>query len=468
MTFLSSFKMRLGNNAVITSPEEMSPFLKDWRGHYDSICEAVLLPANTEEVAWIAGFCTEHHIPVTPQGGNTGLVGGSVANGGVILSLSRMNKIRSFDTENASMVVEAGCTLAAVQSHADSQGLLFPLSLASEGSCQIGGNLSTNAGGTAVLRYGNARDLVLGLEVVLADGHIWNGLLDLRKNNAGYDLKHLFLGSEGTLGIITAASLKLFSKPRTQVTALIACTHLRQCTILFQNLKDLFGETLTAFEYWPHFGMELVLRHIPQASNPFDTLHPAYCLVELSSSLHNAPLETNLQNMFEDAIGKNAIQDATIASSFAQAKALWLLRESLSEAQSREGPSLKHDVSVPLSKIPDLVERGERACLDIMPDVRPCIFGHLGDGNLHFNLSAGVHVTTPAQKADFMAKWPLFQRVVHDLVTDMHGSIAAEHGIGLQKRDELKIYSSQISYNLMKALKKTLDPENILNQGKVI
>ncbi len=455
---------RLGAAHVRTDPDEIALHLREERGLYHGSALAVVRPGSSEEVAAVVRECAAAGVAIVPQGGNTGLVGGGVPYGGIVLSLARLNRIREVDAVNATMVVEAGCVLADVQKAADEVGLLFPLSLPSEGSCRIGGNLATNAGGTAVLRYGNARELALGLEVVLADGRIWNGLTALRKDNTGYDLKNLFMGSEGTLGIITAAVLKLFPGIRSRATAFVGLASPGDALKLFERLRAAAGAELTAFEYMPHFALEIVLRHHTAAVKPLAGEHHSYALIELASPQQDADLTSIFEEVIGGAIEDGFVEDATIASSDAQRLALWDLRERLSEVQRFEGGSIKHDVAVPVSRVAEFVERASAACEAEMPGVRVCAFGHFGDGNIHFNLSQPVGM----DKGAFLATWETFNRIVHDIVREMHGSISAEHGIGLIKRDELPHYKDPVALDLMVTLKRALDPENILNPGKVL
>jgi FAD/FMN-containing dehydrogenase len=461
---LDELAAHLGSGQVLVEPSALAPHLVEERRLYRGSAIAVVRPRDTEEVAFVVAQCAKHGVPVVPQGGNTGLVGGGVPFGGVVLSLGRLSRIREIDPVNATITAEAGCTLQSVQQAAAAVDRFFPLSLASEGSCQIGGNLSTNAGGTAVIRYGNARDLVLGLEVVLADGRVWNGLKGLRKDNSGYDLKNLFVGSEGTLGIITAAVLKLLPMPRARVTALVGCASPHHALQVFDRLRASAGDALTAFEFMPRFALEMVLKHAPGAVRPLAGDHPSYALIELSSPDPDANLAEELETILAQAIEDNLLEDATIAASEAQNRGLWHLRESMSEVQEREGGSIKHDVSVPVSRVAEFIDKATEACEAAMPNVRVCAFGHFGDGNIHFNLSQPVGM----DKAAFLRHWKRFNRLVHDIVASMNGSIAAEHGIGLIKRDELLLYKDPVAIDLMRTLKRALDPENILNPGKVV
>jgi FAD/FMN-containing dehydrogenase len=461
---IARLRERLGDVHLKTAADDLALHIREERGLYQGHALAVARPGDTAEAAFVVAACAEAGVPVVAQGGNTGLVGGGVPYGGVVLSLARLNRVRAVDPVNATMVVEAGCILADVQAAARAHDLLFPLSLPSEGSCRIGGNLATNAGGTAVLRYGNARELVLGLEVVLADGRVWNGLTALRKDNTGYDLKHLFMGSEGTLGIITAAVLKLFPPPQARATAFVGLASPEAALALFDRLRREAGERLTAFEYLPRFALDIVLKHAPGSVDPLGEPHHSYALIELQSPKADADLATALEEALGPAMEDGIVDDATIASSDAQRAALWTLRERLSDTQRHEGGSIKHDVSVPVSRVADFITEASEACEAAMPGVRVCAFGHFGDGNIHFNISQPVGM----DKAAFLATWERFNRIVHDLVREMDGSISAEHGIGLIKRDELALYKDPVALDLMHKLKAALDPGNILNPGKVL
>ncbi|HYI90272.1 MAG TPA: FAD-binding oxidoreductase [Beijerinckiaceae bacterium] len=462
--FLDALVSRLGAAHVLTEAADMAAHLVEERGLYRGTALAVVRPRDTAEVAFAVGECARAGVPVVAQSGNTGLTGGGVPYGGVVLSLSRLDRIREIDAVNATVTAEAGCILKNVQDAASAADCLFPLSLASEGSCRIGGNIATNAGGTGVLRYGNTRDLVLGLEVVLADGRVWNGLKGLRKDNAGYDLKNLFVGSEGTLGIVTAAVLKLFPRPKARATAFVGCASARAALALFERLRQGAGDALTAFEYMNRFGLDIVLKHASGTVRPLAGDHDTYVLIELSSPQAEADLAATLETVLGAAIEDGSVEDATIGASEAQNAALWRLREQLSDVQRHEGGSIKHDVSVPVSRVADFIETASAACEAAMPALRVCAFGHVGDGNIHFNLSQPVGM----DKAAFLAEWERFNRIVHDIVAAMNGSIAAEHGIGLIKRDELLLYKDPVAVELMRTLKRALDPQNILNPGKVV
>jgi FAD/FMN-containing dehydrogenase len=464
MALIETLAARLGAASVLTEAGDMAGHLVEARGLYTGEALAVVRPRDRDEVAFVLRECASAGVPVVPQGGNTGLVGGGVPYGGIVLSLGRLDRIREVDPVNATITVEAGCILKSVQDAAESAGYLFPLSLASEGSCRIGGNLATNAGGTAVLRYGTMRELTLGLEVVLADGRIWNGLKGLRKDNTGYDLRDLFIGSEGTLGIITAAVLKLFPRPKTRIVAFAGCSSPHAALDLFEDLRQRAGDQLTAFEFMPRFALEIVLKHAHGAVRPLAGDHAAYALIELSSPDPELHLRERLEKALEASLEKELIEDATIAASETQNAALWHLRESLSDVQGFEGGSIKHDVAVPVSDVADFIVAATRACEEALSGVRVCAFGHFGDGNIHFNLSQPVSMDKPV----FLAQWERFNRIVHDIVHAMNGSIAAEHGVGLIKRDELALYKDPVALDLMRTVKTALDPRNILNPGKVV
>ncbi len=455
---------RLGRNAVVTDRDALVPYERDWRGQFHSRAEAVMRPGTTAQVADAVSLCTRAGVAIVPQGGNTGLVGGSVARPGeVLLSLDRMTAVRSLDLDNDTITVEAGCILAGVQRAAADAGRLFPLSLAAEGSCRIGGNLATNAGGINVLRYGNARELTLGLEVVLSDGRVWDGLSGLRKNNSGYDLKQWFIGSEGTLGVITAATLRLFPALAQRETAFIAIPDPAAALRLLGELRRAAGDNCIACELLPRLALELVCRHIPGCRDPLAQPAPWYLLVELASPAAGDWLASALQAVLANGLDEGSVSDAVIAGNLDQAAALWRLRESIPEAQTREGASLKHDVSVPVSRIPEFVAEAGAAVTRAIPGVRVCAFGHVGDGNLHFNLSQPDGVEVDA----FLAGADDAGRLIHDIVAGMDGSVAAEHGIGRLKPALLQRHGSAVALDLMRAVKTALDPDNRMNPGAV-
>jgi len=456
----------VGVAQVLTEAADVAPYLTDWRGRYHGRARAVVRPHSTAEVAAVVLACAATGTPIVAQGGNTGQCGGGIPDAGgdaILLSLARMNRVRAVDADNATLTVEAGATLAAVQRAAADAGMMFPLSLAAEGSCTIGGNLSTNAGGTAVLRYGNARELVLGIEVVLADGRVWDGLRGLRKDNTGYDLKQLFIGAEGTLGIVTAAVLKLFPAPRVRATALAALPDVAAAVRLLRELKPALGDRLVGFELMSALSLGLSRKYHPGLPDPLPG-HPWYALVQADDSAAESPLVGQLEGALAAAIESGIATDATIAQSGVEADELWTLRENIAEAQRREGPNIKHDISVPVSAIPCFLDEAGAALTAALPGLRFVTFGHLGDGNLHYNLAAPAGADAEA----FMANAPRANRIVHDLVSAHGGSISAEHGIGQLKRAELTRYKSAVELDLMRAVKSTLDPRGILNPGKVL
>lgn len=461
---LAELGAALGAGYVSTSPDDLAPHLVEGRGLYCGTAIALLRPGSTAEVAAAITIASAHAIPVVPHGGNTGLVGGGVPDRALVLSLDRLNRIRDVDPVNMTMTAEAGVILKTVQDKAAEAGCLFPLSLGAEGSCTIGGNLSTNAGGTAVLRYGNMRELALGLEVVLADGRVLDDLNRLRKNNTGYDLRNLFIGAEGTLGVITAAVLKLHPKPMARATAWLGVRSAQDGLKIFNRFRQGAGDTLTGFEFMFGIVLDFVTRHIPGTSRPLAEAHPHYILVELTSPDPAADLAARMEALLGAAFEEDLVQDATIAASESQSNSLWHLRESMSEAQKFEGGSIKHDISVPVSAVADFLDEATAACEAELPGLRVAAFGHFGDGNIHFNLSQPVG----ADKAAFLAQWAHFNDIVHAIVARMGGSISAEHGIGLLKRDELPHYKDAVALDLMRSVKRTLDPANILNPGKVI
>ena len=466
-TALEQLKAIVGPSGSTTDAAEMAPYLVDSRDLYRGATRVILRPSNVGEVAAVVAICAKAGIAIVPQGGNTGHCGGSVpsAKGDeIVLALSRMNRIRDVDTVGHTMVAEAGCILAAVQDAAAEADLLFPLSLGAEGSCQIGGNLSTNAGGVAVLRYGNARDLVLGLEVVLADGRIWHGLRGLRKDNTGYDLKNLFVGAEGTLGIITAATLKLFPRPRGQVTALVAVRDVDAAVDLFLRARERFGHDISAFELLPGIGVESVLEHLPEAVAPLAEKYDWYVLCEVSA-FHSEPgLRPSVEEFLETGLDSGWLVNGVIAESGTQAANLWRLREAIPEAQKFAGGSIKHDISVPISRIGAFVRQASDAVASAVPDCRPFIFGHIGDGNVHFNVSQPVG----ADRDSFLARWPAMNRTIHDIAVSLGGSFSGEHGIGQLKIDDLERHKDAVELDLMRTLKRALDPQGIMNPGKVL
>jgi FAD/FMN-containing dehydrogenase len=462
--FIARLRAIVGEAGLIAGADSMAPYLNDWRGNYSGSARCIVRPASSDEVAQVVRLCAQERIPVVPQGGNTGLAGGATpdaSGNAVLVSLRRLRRIRSVDSANNTLIAEAGCLLAEIQQTADAHERFFPLSLASEGSCTIGGNLSTNAGGTAVLRYGNTRDLVLGIEAVLPDGRIWNGLRGLRKDNTGYDLKQLFIGAEGTLGIITAAVLKLFPKPRSSCTALAAVRDPAAAVQLLALVRNALGDRLTAFELISRICLDQVVRYFPATVEPFVQPHPWQVLVELSDTLDDANLNTRLESVLETAVEAGMALDAILAKSEAQARALWEIRERIPEAEKLRGKSIKHDISLPVSNIAAFVERCTPALETAFAHGTVVCFGHVGDGNLHYNLVLPDRAPTSVESL-------AANRIVYALLDELGGSISAEHGIGQLKREEIVRHKSVLEMDMMRAIKQALDPHNIMNPGKVL
>src|SRR3954468_11252587 len=448
----------VGAANVLTAPQDTRPYFTDWRRQYSGSAECVVRPASTAEVAAVVRLCAQAGVAIVPQGGNTGLSGGSVPTGQareVVLALGRMNRIRELDRLNDTITVEAGCVLANVQRAADDAGRLFALSLAAEGSCQIGGNLSTNAGGINVLRYGTAREQVLGLEVVLPDGRIWDGLRALRKDNTGYDLKQLFLGAEGTLGIITAAVLRLHPRPTATATVWIALESPRAAVELLGGLRERLGERLSAFELVSRACVEAVLTHSPGLQDPLAATHPWYVLAELGDNGDPAALRERVESALADCAEQGALRDAALAQSVEQSRALWRIRETIPEAQFA---NVKHDVSVPVSKIAEFIDLAGRSLQERFGQIGIYCFGHVGDGNLHYNVGSEA----------LMERREEVSRVVYDALDAFGGSISAEHGLGQLKRDEIRRHKHPLELELMRSLKRTLDPRGLMNPGKLL
>ncbi len=465
--FLEKCRAVVGDAHVFIDDTDTAAFLTDWRRRFTGKALAVVRPASTTEVAAIVKLCNEYRIPIVPQGGNTGLVLGSVpdqSGNAIVLSLTRLNRVRAIDTVNNTMTVEAGCILQKIQETAQEAGRLFPLSLAAEGSCTIGGNLSTNAGGTGVLRYGNSRELCLGVEVVTAKGDIWNGLRGLRKDNTGYDLRDLFIGAEGTLGIITAAVIKLFPQPKARLTSLAAMQTPENALQLLSIAQAQCGAALTGFELMSDFCLQLVAKHYPQMRLPFPQAYPQYVLLEISDNESEAHAESLLESVVTLALEKQSIEDAVVASSLSQSRDLWNLREHIPLAQAEEGINIKHDVSVPISAIADFVRETDAQLQTHFAGCRMVTFGHLGDGNLHYNVSPPENTSD----REFLERQSEINHLVYDNAHRYGGSISAEHGLGSLKRDEVKRYKSEIEMNMMRAIKHALDPSNLMNPGKVI
>ena len=466
-TLLKQFSTIVGEKYALTSSDDKAPFLHEWRDRYQGQAALVLCPKDTAQISQIMALANETSTAIVPQGGNTGLVGGQIPfeeGCEIVLSLTRLNNVRSVDPVGHVMVLEAGVTLADAQEIAKTVDRLFPLSLAAEGSCQIGGNLASNAGGVNVLAYGNMRDLCLGVEVVLADGRIWNGLRALKKDNTGYDLRDLFIGSEGTLGIITAAVLKLFPRPREQECAFIGLKNLEDIGKLYTLATQYAGGQLTAFEIMPRMGLEFVVRHAASCSDPLEVPHEWYALLEISSLGGEGEATSLITKLLEEGFEKSLVSDAALPSSLDQRAAIWALRERMSEAQKPEGGSIKHDISVPIASIPEFILSANKAVTQLVPDCRPCPFGHWGDGNIHYNISQPVSM----DKQVFLDQWEQVSKCVHEIVMSLNGSISAEHGIGRLKREMLQQVKDPIELDLMRSIKQTLDPKGILNPGKLL
>ena len=464
---LARFAALVGPGGALTDPEATHPYRMEWRDKYLGETPLVLRPQTVGQVSAILALANETRTAIVPQSGNTGLVGGQVPDSSgteIVLSLDRMTRIRAVDAEGYSLTAEAGAILADVQSAAEAAGRLFPLSLGSEGSCRIGGNISTNAGGTAVLAYGNMRDLVLGLEVVLADGRIWEGLGALRKDNTGYDLKQLFIGGEGTLGIVTAAVLKLYPRPKGQAVAFAALSDPAAALALFNLARDRAGHDLTGFELMPRIGVDFVLRHIPGSRDPVDTVAPWYALLEISSGHSDEAARGAIEDILGTAFEQDVVADAAIAQSLADRGMFWRMRHGMSEAQKPEGGSIKHDVSVPVASVPAFLSEAIAAIEAFIPGCRPVPFGHLGDGNIHFNISQPVG----ADRQAFLDRWDEVNALIHGIVARYNGSISAEHGIGRLKRDLLPAAKGPVAMAMMHSIKQALDPNGILNPGKML
>lgn len=464
---LAQIKAALGPKGWTDDPAETSPWLEDSRAAFHGACALMVKPASTDEVAQVVSICRDHDVPIVPQGGNTSRCGGATpdrSGRAILMNLARMNRIRGIDPADYTITVEAGCILKDVQDAAAEVGRLFPLSLGAEGSCQIGGNLATNAGGINVVRYGNARDLVLGLEVVLPDGQVWENLKRLRKDNTGYDLRNLFVGSEGTLGIITAAVLKLFPKPVGTATAYAAIPDIDTALAFFAEARNSCGETLTSFELMAANTIESAVQHIDKAVHPLETRTDWVALMELAGAAPDEEQRAALETLLSQALENGLVQDAVIAQSEQQRRGLWFLREAVVEAQKHEGAVAKTDVSVPISSVPTFIRRAHGALADAFPDVRPFAFGHVGDGNIHYNICQPKGGDAQA----FLNDRDAIVELVHGVVCDLDGSISAEHGIGQLKRDALARYKDPLDLRLMRQIKETLDPKGLMNPGKLL
>jgi len=464
---IARFAAIVGDRNALTEQEDIAPYLIESRGLYEGNTPLVLKPGSVDEVSQILKLASETGVAIVPQGGNTGHVAGQIPRTGaadIVLSLERLNRIRDIDPVGNVIVADAGCILADIQRAAEAHNRLFPLSLGSEGSCRIGGNLSTNAGGTAVLAYGNMRQLCLGLEVVLPTGDIWDGLRRLKKDNTGYDLRDLFIGAEGTLGVITGAVLKLFPQPLGHQVAFAGLKSVADALALFDKASSLCGPALTGFELMPRLGVEFTAKHIPGVRDPLDTVHAWYALIDISTSDSAETAERMMSELLETEISGGLVENAVVASNEAQRKSLWHMRESMSPAQKPEGGSIKHDVSVPVSSIPAFMAEADAAVMAAIPGARICAFGHMGDGNIHYNISQPI----AADRQAFLSRWREMNTIVHGIVLNYNGSISAEHGIGQLKRDELAKVRSPIEIDLMQRIKHAFDPAGIMNPDKVL
>jgi FAD/FMN-containing dehydrogenase len=456
---------------LLTDTADMAPFLSDWRGKWHGKAIGVVQPDTAEDVTAVLRWCHDNDVSVVPQGGNTGLTGGSVPGtkgDSIVLSLARLNRIRAIDPLNYTITAEAGCTLQQVQESARDADRLFPLSLAAQGTCTIGGNLATNAGGVQVLRFGNARELCLGLEVVTPEGELWNGLRSLRKDNTGYDLRDLYIGSEGTLGIITAAVLKLYPLPAARIVGFAAVPSPQAAISLLALAKERLDAGLTAFELMSDTCLQLVMRHMPGTRRPLDNPSPWYALLEISDSVDETHAAAQMESLLEEALDKGLMDDVVLSTSLAQFDALWALRENISEAQAAEGKNIKHDIALPISSIPEFIEQTNSEIAQAYPDVRMVIFGHMGDGNLHYNVSPPGNRCGAEHAADFLAIEGPLNKLVHDAVARREGSISAEHGLGVLRRDEAVRYKSPLELKLMRTLKQAFDPKGLMNPGKLM
>ncbi len=465
---LEQFRGIVGSAGLVTDAEEIAPSLVEWRGLYQGRAPVIVSPADTVQAAAILRICRDQGIGVVPQGGNTGLAGGAIPHSTterpqILISARRMNAIRELDTDNYTITAEAGCILTDLQQVAEAADRFFPLSLAAEGSCHLGGNISTNAGGTNVLRYGNTRDLVLGLEVVLPDGRVFEGLRGLRKDNAGYDLKQLFIGAEGTLGFITAATCKLFSRPRSLATALVVVADPDAAIALYSQARIALGDQLIAFELMNRLALDMVFRNIAGTRDPFEKRHSWYVLMELGSAQAGPIADQLLETFLADSMDSGLVRDGVLAQSSAQRAAFWRMRHAISEAQKKTGAGIKHDIAVPVSRIAVFLRRAEEYVSRRIPGVLVVAFGHLGDGNMHFNLNQPANMKAEA----FLALWSEVSRDVHSIAADLGGSFSAEHGVGTLKCDELVRLRGGVELALMRAVKGAVDPDGIMNPGKI-
>ncbi|MCH9764476.1 MAG: FAD-binding oxidoreductase [Alphaproteobacteria bacterium] len=457
----------VGEQHAFTNPSDQAPYLTEWRNRYHGKTPVVLRPGTTEEVSEILKIANQEHIGVVAQGGNTGLVGGQIpreAHADIVLSVQRLNRLRRLDKDDRHMIIEAGATLSAAHDYAHEANLQFPLRLASEGSASIGGSIATNAGGVHVLAHGSMRALTLGVEAVLANGDVWDGLRTLKKDNTGYNLKDLMAGSEGTLGIVTAAALKLVPLPAGVATAMIGAETLADIGEIFAALSAAAGSNLIAFEFMSARAFDFVVQHMPESRAPFAKSYPWTVLIDVASCQSEDVARETLEQCLADRSVSPRLRDSALAATQTQAQDLWRLRDGVSEAQKYEGGSIKHDISIPIGRIAKFIAAADAIVAKVCPGARPCPFGHFGDGNIHYNVSQPEGADT----AQFLERWNEIQDAVHALVTEFDGSISAEHGIGIMKRDALKRAKSDVELNMMRAIKTALDPNGILNPGKLL
>jgi FAD/FMN-containing dehydrogenase len=461
---LTAIRATVDAQGWVDDPQLMAPYLQEWRDRFQGAALAVLRPSTTEQVAAIVRQAGKDGIQIVPQGGNTGLAGGSMPYPGeraILLSLQRMNRIREIDALDYTVVAEAGCVLETVQQAVEAEDRLLPISLGAKGSCTIGGMISTNAGGVMTLRYGNMRDRVLGIEAVLPDGQVWNGLSRLRKNNTGYDLRQLFVGAEGTLGVVTAAVLSLVPRPRQTETAFVAVRDPAAAIALLARLRDASGDSLVGFELIPLILLDSAIRNVAGTVDPLMGRYEWYVLIEATSGTPDGTLRAALERALADAIEAGLVLDAAMAESVAQRNQFWFIREAIVEAQRFEGGSIKHDISVPVSRVAEFIERASETALALVPGIRPVAFGHVGDGNIHFNLTQPAGADTVV----YLSRWEELNRLVHDVALNLGGSISAEHGIGRFKREELARVKNPLELDMMRRIKTAIDPEGMMNPG---
>jgi len=462
--FIAELKSNLNPKDFITDEDQINPKLIDWVGYANGKSPLMLTPRNTHEVSCILKSCHNYKIPIVPQGGNTGSVAGAIPNGEIILNMTKMNNIREINPNDYTVTVDAGCILEKVHKIAADSNRFFPLSIGSQGSCTIGGNISTNAGGISVLKYGNMRELVLGLEVVLPNGEIWNGLRKLRKDNTGYALKHIFMGAEGTLGVITAASLRLFPEITEKATAFASLKNLDSCIKLLELLRSEAGDSLSSYELIPGIGLEIAMTYGEEIVNPLSQKYEWNVIIEFSGTKNNGSAKLSIENALNKAIKNGIVLDATIANSLKQADSIWKIRKAIVEYQPRLGGEIKHDVSVPISNVPEFIKEANIAVSKIISNIRPVAYGHIGDGNIHYNVCPPLKYNN----INFKGKTEEIHKAVYDVAFKYEGSFAAEHGVGIVKKKEMLTYKSDTEINLMRLIKLSIDSNQIMNPGKIL